>query len=229
MTSFARHPDFKAQKMTIGREGAPLLVVDNFLAGVDELVSQAVGKMYGSAPTFYPGIRAKVPLAYQQLVLEGLADLIRDTFKPLRALRFTACHFSLVTTPREKLSYLQRIPHADSINGNELAFVHYLFRGDLGGTAFYRHRNSGFEYVDEARFVEYNRHLEADRTGPHSPPADYIQGDTPLYEQIGVQQGVYNRLIMYRRTTLHSGVIHPGFTPTPDPKTGRLSVNGFLA
>jgi hypothetical protein len=50
-----------------------------------------------------------------------------------------------------------------------------------------------------------------------------------LYEQIGVQQGVFNRLIMYRRTTLHSWVIHPSFVPDPNPRTGRLSVTGFLA
>jgi hypothetical protein len=229
MTLFTRHPDFRVQKLTIGREGMPLLVVDDFLAGADALVALAVAKMYTNPTTYYPGVRAKVPLAYQQAVLEGLGELISDVFKPRRPLRFTACHFSLVSTPREKLGYLQRIPHADSVNGNELAFVHYLFRGDLGGTAFYRHRSSGFEYVDQARFAEYSRHLEADRVGPHAPPADYISGDTPLYEQIGVQQGVFNRLIMYRRTTLHSGVIHPGFVPDPNPRTGRLSVTGFLA
>jgi hypothetical protein len=229
MTALTRHPDFRVQKLTIGREAMPLLVVDDFLAGVDGLVAQAIAKVYVDPATYYPGVRAKVPLAYQQVVLEGLAGHIAEVFRPRRPLRFTACHFSLVATPREKLGYLQRIPHADSLNPNELAFVHYLFRTELGGTAFYRHRASGFEYVDQARFAEYSRHLEAERTGPHAPPADYIKGDTPLYEQIGVQQGVFNRLIMYRRTTLHSGVIPPEFVPDPDPRTGRLSITGFLA
>ena len=123
---------------------------------------------------------------------------------------------------------MQRIPHADSLNNHELAFVHYLFRADLGGTAFYRHRHTGFEYVDQARFPEYGRQLEVERTGPDSPPADFIQGDTPLYERIGVQEGVFNRLVMYRRTSLHSGVIRPDFVPDPNPRTGRLSVTGFL-
>lgn len=229
MSDYTRHADFNVQKLSIGREGRPLLVIDHCLANADALVEGAVAKMYVRAPTFYPGIRTKVPLAYQQFILQGLGGLVTEMFHPARQLRFTECHFSLVTTPRERLAYMQRIPHADSLNNDELAFVHYLFRANLGGTGFYRHRHTGFEYVDHARFPEYGRQLEVERTGPHSPPADYIQGDTPLYEQIGVQDGVFNRLIMYRRTTLHSGLVHPDFVPDPNPRTGRLSVTGFLA
>ncbi len=110
------------------------------------------------------------------------------------AVRFTACHYSLVTTPPEKLTYLQRIPHIDSVASKELAFIHYLFKADLGGTAFYRHRKTGFEYVDQERKPEYLRCLEEEKLGPHSPPAEYISGDTPLYELLGSQQGVFNRL-----------------------------------
>jgi hypothetical protein len=229
MSDYARHADFKVQKLSIGREGRPLLVIDQCLSNADVLVEGAAAKIYVGAPTFYPGVRAKVPLAYQQFIFTALGGLMTEMFRPVRPLRFTDCHFSLVTTPREKLAYLQRIPHADSLNNNELAFVHYLFRADLGGTAFFRHRQTGFEYVDQARFQEYGRQLEVERTGPHAPPADYIEGDTPLYEQIGIQKGVFNRLIMYRRTTLHSGVIPPDFVPDPNPRTGRLSITGFLA
>jgi len=46
------------------------------------------------------------------------------------------------------LDYLQRIPHVDSFLGSQLAFVHYLFKADPGGTAFYRHRGTGFEIID---------------------------------------------------------------------------------
>jgi hypothetical protein len=229
MSEYARHADFSVQKLSIGREGRPLLVVDHCLANPDELIEVAAAKMYVGAPTYYPGIRAKVPLAYQRFILEALHGLIVEVFSPARQLRFTGCDFALVTTPRDKLAYIQRIPHMDSLNNHELAFVHYLFRADFGGTAFFRHRQTGFEYVDQARFPEYGRQIENERTGPDSPSADYIQGDTPLFEQIGAQEGVFNRLIMYRRTTLHSGVIRPGFVPDPNPRTGRLSVTGFLA
>jgi len=134
-----------------------------------------------------------------------------------------------VTTPTGQLAPLQRIPHIDSVDSNGLASVHYLFKRDHGGTAFYRHRSTGFEYVDASRQLEYLGHVEVEKAGPNSAPAAYIVGDTPLYEQIAVQDGVFNRLLMYRRTTLHSGSLAPGFVPDPDPRTGRLSINAFLA
>ena len=35
-------------------------------------------------------------------------------------------------------------------------------------------------------------------------------------------------MLAYRRSSLHCGCIAPGFVPDPNPRTGRLSVNGFL-
>jgi hypothetical protein len=227
--NIAAHPATSIQKLTIGAEGAPLLVIDNLVAGAESLVELAAGKVFSDVATYYPGIRAKVPLTYQRLVLEQFGPLFCEYFGLAQSkLRFSNCHFSLVTRPPQQLEYLQRIPHADSFIGSELAFVHYLFKADLGGTAFYRHRRSGFEFVDEARSAEYLRCLQEDLDGPHSPPAAYINGDTPLYAQIGRQQGVFNRMLTYRRTSLHSGCIAPGFALDPNPRTGRLSVNGFL-
>jgi hypothetical protein len=50
-----------------------------------------------------------------------------------------------------------------------------------------------------------------------------------LYEQICRQDGVFNRMLMYRRNSLHTGALSPSFIPDPNPRTGRLSINGFLA
>ena len=226
----ARHPEMRVQRLEIGRERAPLLVVDNLVDDPDELVELAASKMFAAAPTYYPGLRAKAPLSYQRFILEDLRPEIDATFGLRgRMLRFTECNFSLVTTPGEKLSYLQRIPHVDSLVNDELAMIHYLFRANHGGTAFYRHRSTGFEYVDKARQIEYLNRVDLEKAGPHSAPPAYIIGDTPLYERIAAQDGVYNRLLMYRRTTLHSGSIAPGFAFDPNPRTGRLSINAFLA
>ena len=227
--NIATHPGASVQKLTIGREKAPLLVIDNLVSDAESLIDLAAGKVFGDVATYYPGIRAKVPLTYQQFVLDRFGPLFSEYLGvPGVRLRFTTCHFSIVTTPPEKLEYLQRIPHSDSYFGNQLAFVHYLFKADLGGTAFYRHRKTGFEVIDEARSAEYLRCLEEELHGPHSPPPGYINGDTPLYEEVGRQQGVFNRMLAYRRSSLHSGCIASGFVPDPNPRSGRLSINGFL-
>ena len=228
--TIARHRDFQLQRLKIGREKAPLVVIDNVVSDPDHLVNVAASKQFGEVASYYPGIRAKVSLSYQQFILEQLRGVFAEEFAfESGAVRFTACHYSLVTTPPEQLTYLQRIPHVDSVASKELAFVHYLFKADFGGTAFYRHRKTGFEYIDQDRKAEYLRCLEEEKSGPHSPPAEYINGDTPLYELLGTQQGLFNRLVIYRRNSLHSGALSPKFVADPDPRTGRLSINGFLA
>ncbi len=224
-----KHPDQKIQELTIGSEGAPLLVIDNVVADAESLVEAAAAKLFSSASSYYPGLRSKAPLAYQRYVLEQFNELFTRVFSlGMRTLNFTSCHFSLMTTPPEKLAPLQCIPHVDSLDNNELAFVHYLFKKDLGGTAFYRHRKTGFEFVDESRKEAFFREREREMLGPDKPPQAYIHGDTALYEQIGRQEARFNRMLIYRRSSLHSGDLAPGFVPDLDPRTGRLSLNGFL-
>jgi Family of unknown function (DUF6445) len=218
------------QHLSVGREGAPLLVIDNVLADPGALVDQAAGKLFGDVASYYPGIRSKVPLTLQHFILGELrGELARFFGLNAAALRFTSCHFSLVTTPPAQLTYLQRIPHIDSVNSNELAMVLYLFKANHGGTAFYRHRATGFEVVDQARQPEYWRQIQAEQPAIERSPPSYISGDTDFYEQIAHQDGVFNRLLAYRRTSLHSGALGPDFNASADPRKGRLSINAFLA
>jgi len=220
----------RIQRLSLGRENAPLLVIDNLVSDPGELVELAAAKLFAEAPSYYPGIRSKAPLTYQRFILDELRPQFDEHFGLRgRQLRFTECNFSLVTTPSDKLTYLQRIPHVDSLKNDELAMIHYLFHSDLGGTAFYRHRSTGFEFVDASRQAAYLQRVHAEKDGPNSAKCEYINGDTTLYEQIGSQQGVFNRLLMYRRTSLHSGSMRRDFTPDSNPRTGRLSINGFLA
>jgi hypothetical protein len=224
-----RHPHLEVQKLTIGRELAPLVVIDNVVANAEQLVDLAADKVYSDPATYFPGVRSKAPLTYQNYILEQFGQLFDEVFGLSgRKLRFSSCHFSIVTTPPEKLTHLQCIPHFDSLNSNELAFIHYLFKKPLGGTAFYRHRKTGFEYVDHRRKDAYFTEVLREKEGPDRPAQAYINGDTALYEQLVRQEGVFNRMLVYRRTSLHSGDISPGFVPDPDPRTGRLSFNGFL-
>lgn len=228
--NFVAHPDLTVQKTTIGREQAPLLIIDNLVSDADSLVELAASKVFTDVASYYPGVRAKAPLSYQQFVLTRLRELFGETFglRP-STLRFTACYFSLVTTPPEQLTHLQRIPHIDSVFGSELACVHYLFKQELGGTAFYRHRRTGFEIITAERKMEYFEAVEAEKAGPDNPASQYIGGTTPLYEQLRSETGVFNRMLVYRRNSLHSGSIARQAALDTNPRTGRLSVNGFLA
>jgi hypothetical protein len=56
----------------------------------------------------------------------------------------------------------------------------------------------------------------------------YIKGNTALFEQVAKEEGVFNRMLVYRRNSLHSGCIGTDFVPDRNPRSGRLSINAFI-
>lgn len=223
------HPGIRIERRTIGAEKAPLMVIDDFVADPLRLIRRAAWRPFRTGGANYPGIRVEAPLGYQQLIRDRLLGTLRDFFGLSgTSLAFSMCHYSLVTTPAAQLAPLQRIPHVDSVSGTGLATVHYLFSADLGGTAFYRHRETGFEIVDAARKQAYFAKIEQLLQDPASIPPGYINGDTALFAEIARVAGVFNRMIVYRRNSLHSGCIDRGFVPDASPLTGRLSINCFI-
>ena len=223
------HPDLLLRRFAFGTERAPLLVIDNFVADAEALVTDACARPFPVRSSYFPGIRAEAPPAYQQLLLTRLrSELLHCLGVPGGALTLSMCHYSLVTTPAKELVPLQRIPHVDTLARTGLATIHYLFKGNLGGTAFYRHRRTGFESIDESRRAAYARALYEEHPGAAAPAPAYINGSTDLFEQIAKQDGVFNRMLVYRSNSLHSGCIEASFVPDPNPATGRLSINSFI-
>ena len=224
------HPELRLQVRRIGAEGAPLLVIDQLVADPERLVRKAGRSQFAPQGAMFPGIRARAPLSYEAFLERLVRPLLAEVFElpPDARLSFPLCHYSLVTHAPEKLAFLQRIPHIDSATGRGLATVHYLFHGGWGGTAFYRHRGTGYEYVDEGRELAYFTRLEQESRSPDAPGPGYIGEDTPLFERIDKVDGIFNRMVVYRRNSLHSGTIDNARIPPPDPATGRLSINSFI-
>ncbi|WP_158970073.1 DUF6445 family protein [Paraglaciecola sp. L3A3] len=225
------HHSISINEQYFGQEQAPILVVDNFVKDPEALVADAKKCQYVKNSPFYPGPRAPAPLAYQELILRTLKEKMVDFFQvPTPNLKFSICHYSVITTPPDQLKLLQRIPHFDSLNENGLAAVHYLFKEDLGGTSFYRHKKTGFESINEARHITYLRSLEAENDGPNIPKISdgYINGNTPLFERISQQQAVFNRIIIYRRNSLHSGSIPADLFDNTSQSKIRLTISSFI-
>jgi hypothetical protein len=222
------HPDLRVSKLSLGAEGAPLLVIDDLVRDPERLVRKAATSHFTVQSPMFPGIRAPAPLSYRQFLEATLNPLLEECFG-LQPGRFTfpMCHFSLVTLPPAKLSFLQRVPHVDSV-GDGLATVHYLFHGEWGGTAFYRHRGSRFEYIDLPRRDAYFRSLEQESRRSDATGEGYIDDDTALFERIAQVDAVFNRMLVYRRNSLHSGRIDNARVPPADPLAGRLSINTFI-
>ena len=146
----------------------------------------------------------------------------------VRQIKSAVSKFSIVTTRPDDLDLLQRIPHFDSPSRKGLAFVHYLHSIPSMGTALYRHKPTGFEYVDEQRYSQYMENIQQRYPTKSDYPEGYINGSTDHFEEVASFDAVFNRLLMYRGTSLHSGKIGKDYNFDPSPATGRLTLTSFF-
>lgn len=213
----------------IGAERQPVVVVENFSPHPERLVAEAETLRFETMGEFYPGVRARVLPSYFEGLAPVLAPVMRDVFGHSDRIGFTRALYSLVTTPPERLTLAQRIPHIDGLEEGMIAILHYLSHAEQGGTAFYRHRATGFETVDAARHPRYIAALHADFAAYGEPPPAYIRGNTPIFEQVARYGAAFNRALIYRSSLLHCADL-PGEAPFPaDVRAGRLTVASFLS
>jgi hypothetical protein len=209
-----------------GIEQQPVVVIDQF-ADADRFLDDASFLSFRPIGEHYPGIRATVAPAMLRSLLAQLAPIAAEVFGVAEIAAVDA-FYSLVTIPGAALAPIQRLPHFDEVSPTRLALLHFLSRDESSGTAFYRHRATGYESISAARLPDYRIALEADIARNGLPEADYIAGDTPLFEQVALHQGRFNRALLYRSNALHCAAIPPDMMLGEDPLTGRLTVNTFL-
>jgi len=212
----------------VGEAQSPVVVIDDFTGAVDEVVELAakMAPFPSSSGTYYPGLRRPITVGdaaygYVERLLAAAGPFIGggfdvDTFELLEA------SFSMVTMAPGALDPAQRAPHFDTTDPDYLAVLHYL--SDTPGTAFFRQRATGIELVDDhnvERFVATARRVNNGLSG-------YTFGSNQHYEQIGQIEGVRDRLVIYRGSMLHSGIIPPDMTFSADPRLGRLTANIFI-
>jgi hypothetical protein len=225
------HPGFAVRTIPIsaGREVA--LVIDNFISEPELLVAYAAthSRFDAVADNFYPGTRAAMPPIYCFALRAFLGAAIAETFGlSNNAVTGELSHFSMVTTLPQELAVAQRMPHFDSHNPKQLALLHYLCDPSHGGTSFYRHLSTGFEFVDAARKQFYADSLAADLAVLGPPPAKYICGDDQLFARTTTVAAAFNRVLIYRSINLHSADIESGFEFCGNPRQGRLTANSFF-
>ncbi|MFM9979032.1 MAG: DUF6445 family protein [Sphingomonadaceae bacterium] len=210
-----------------GTEREPVVVIDNFVPNPDAVRGDAAMLAYAPMGIHYPGIRAAMPHAVARRMTAAIAPIARDVFDA-PALDLTDAFYSLVTTRPEDLTPIQRLPHFDGVEPTRLALLHYLSPDAPGGTAFYRHRSSGFETVTAARLPAYRAALEGELARTGVPDPAYIDADTMLFEQVFRVEGRFNRAILYRGNRLHCAWLPEGTSFLADPAHGRLTTNLFL-
>lgn len=214
---------------SIGAEAQPIAILDDFAPDPGALCGFAAGAAFEPAHNHYPGVRAALPATYLAAALPVIVAAVADAFGRRGAVEVIDASFSIVSTPPGALTVPQRLPHVDAFGADRIALVHYLDPAGGDGTAFFRHRATGFETVTEARRELFFRHLDTELRYGGPPSAAYVAGDTPLFECIRTEPGTYNRALLYPSWNLHSGAISPGAALSADPRCGRLTVTAFLS
>lgn len=229
---FELRPELAVSREEIGSEREPVLVVEGALADPASLVDYAAREVT-FAPAYgpgggYPGVRAPAPLNYVGQLVRRLDPLVQRAFG-LESVKLARaeCSLSMVTFPPERLTPLQRVPHVDTVDPLQFAFLHYLCGREHGGTAFYRHRATGFETLTASRKPNYDA-ARAEELEQEAEARDYIRGDHPHFAQTAAFESRFDRVIVYRSRTLHSGQIPAGAELGDDPRRGRLTANLFV-
>ncbi|WP_133304011.1 DUF6445 family protein [Aurantiacibacter aquimixticola] len=211
-----------------GEEAEPVVVIDHFSGMAEELLARGREAEYQDAGASYPGLRSWCEPDYLDRNRPLMFRILQGVFGFRQSVALDAPTFSLVTLAEDELAPRQCIPHYDFSGGSLVAIMHYLLGPETGGTAFYRHRRTGFETIDEAREPAYNAALAQDEREYGMPPRRYHYGDSERYEMIGEVEARPDRFVLYRGKLLHSGVIPDPSALSSDPKTGRLTINMFL-
>ncbi|MEM7688882.1 MAG: DUF6445 family protein [Pseudomonadota bacterium] len=217
-----------AQTGAVGEGNHTFLATPDFLSDPDATLRFASLQKFAKITPHYPGLRAPLPPSVCNAWLRALSQPLDTAFtKPAKGWRMEAW-FSIVSTPPGQLAPMQRFPHVDGTDPDQIAMMLYLHRTAHGGTGFFRHRSSGLEALTEANFATYRAALEKDvRTGG-LPGAAYTTDGAPYFERIHKSEGRFNEAIFYRGNLLHSGIIAGDEELSPDPLQGRLTINAFF-
>jgi hypothetical protein len=223
-TPIRPHSRLKVSISQVGAERAPVIVVDNFITNPEELVEDAAtDHPFRPFALYYPGVKAPIPPMYTLAVYQILKDPIRTIFG-LEGLDVIMAEsdFRMVTQSSAGLHPRQLVPHYDGPDPNAIVVLHYLATRPFGGTSMYRHRATGFERIAGNRVDRFeetvNRELASAR------PDGFIEGDTALFERVASFPAIFNRALIYRGISLHSGDIATGPFDS-DPRLGRLTAN----
>lgn len=226
------HPRPHIETVSIGGRHV-CCVIDDALLDPDALVAHAVTQREAfveSGHNAYPGPELRMPAAFSAQLDAFFSVHVRRHLDARRTERMYS-RLAITTTPSDRLSPAQSICHVDRLSVDPgqcvAAAVLYLFRDPrLGGTSFYAPKAPPAEIVplvldaaklDAAAFeAKYGL-----RTG-------YMTASNAWFEKVASVPARWNRLIFYTGTIFHSGEIaHPELL-TDDPRTGRLTLNGFF-
>jgi hypothetical protein len=206
-------------------------VIDNVLRDPQGVAALGFAQSYAEDPSnLYPGSRAAVPEAFSTSFRAWLTPTLQRSgmLESTQVVCGDTSFFSVVTTASKDLRPIQCIPHYDSTDPRLFAAVIYLCGPRFCGTAFYRHRRTGYEEITEQNVGNYQLALNNDLRVHGLPKKEYMNGDSALFEMVFANELKFNRAIVYPARILHAAKIENPFHPPKDRSEWRLTVTALL-
>jgi hypothetical protein len=209
------------------------IVIDDALLDPEALVADVAARHEAFRPvdfSAYPGVHLPAPAPLAAQLEELFSRQIRRRFDARRCLH-TQCRFSMITLPAAVLKPYQWLCHVDDVeiaaDRSMQACVLYLFRDvRLGGTSFYDLNRPPAEI---AALFKDARHLDAvEFRERHGIRPGYQHQGNEYFRLLGTVEARWNRLIFYDGGMLHAADIVEDARLSDDPRTGRLTLNGFF-
>lgn len=226
------NPQPRFSEVTIGG-GRTCIVLDNVLADPDAWIAYAAARQaqfVHSGANAYPGPELPLPPPAVESLDGCFAQHARREMGGRRTLRRHA-RLSIATRTPEQLMPRQWLCHVDRLDvvpGERIAAsVLYLFRDEsLGGTAFFRPLRPPAEI---AGLVQASAKMPAEEFRAWSGLSPgYMTTSGDWFERVASVPARFNRLIFYPGSIFHCADITAPERLTADPRTGRLTLNGFF-
>ena len=218
----------KLEHHLVGIGGWLLVVIDDFHEDPMPLVDKAgdISNFEQYEKDFYPGVKQPVDNSHYAKSFLQYADVLSRAYGTIGDLEQST--YAIANRAAADLLPIQRIPHYDTADSQQFALVHYLCAPNWGGTAFYRHRSTNIERIGGQNEQTFQQALGREATTHGLPPAEYINGDTTLFEQIGSVEAKFNRAVIYPASLLHSGAIRQHQINHDQVSKMRLSITANL-
>jgi len=236
ISPYALNQNLSIKLLNPAHAAQKIIVIENVLHNPQALIDFAAANSFKPSPRHvsgkgYPGVQLVPPNDYSLAITDFIKPLLQKEFgvDENLAMRKSECAISLMTIKPEDLGALQCVPHFDTSNINQFAVLLYLCDQTHGGTAFYRHNATGLEFVTPQTCDQYLDTFLAEQKA-HPPAQKYFTDSDARFTKIGWLPAAVNRMVIYRSCVLHSPyLLNPEHSINADPRTGRLTVNTFVA
>lgn len=209
------------------------LVIDDALLEPERWVNAAAEQRTDFAPSpanAYPGRELRMQDSVTQTMLGFLRPVLQPHFG-IRRIIDAYSRLSMVTLPPAALSPAQSLCHRDRLKcrpgQTALASVLYLFDDPgLGGTAFFRPRQDAA--ATDRLLYDSNALPAAAFFAHYGLRPGYMTESNAYFEKTHSVPARWNRLLVYSGMLFHSGAISNPGALNDDPRSGRLTLNGFF-